>query len=235
MHVFLGRLKEKGLTLPEEAQDRFEWDFVEEYYSTLVRFAERGLFSNSDRPHILERHLFECLIGVHYVSSRLQVSRETRIADVGSGQGLPGVLFAALKSEPYVVLVDSSRRRLKLIQENLSRKNIRYAFARAEELNEKFDITCARALAQFPYSLELLSYVQKRNGYTALWVANLEIEMFKEEISRLGYVSRETLCPLETEFLGTRRIILLQKISDPARGYPRTWKQMKEEMDRWEK
>ena len=244
---FYLELLERDLKNIPEILSLYEPERVQAYYEFLVEQNEPGgFFSKNDSDRILERHLFESLVFGYYVTSKLNVSRETKIADAGSGPGLPGFLFACLKEPPALTLFDSSKRRLGLLEKFVAenslfasgRKRIRFRYERLEEARGKFDLVVLRALIPFPFSVEIISGLQTGAGQIAI-NGTLDFKKIshreKEYLKRLGYVSRETIRPSELTFLGERTINILLKTGPAVKGYPRNWKQIKEEMKRWEK
>jgi 16S rRNA (guanine527-N7)-methyltransferase len=89
-----------------------------------------------------------------------------RVADLGTGAGLPGVVIAILRPGADVSLIDSRRSRavfLKAVQRDLQLANVRVVHARLEGLAGlvTFDLAFARALGTvdvaLPISLRLLA------------------------------------------------------------------------------
>ena len=236
-----------GLKLPAEMKEYFDEERLGAYYKFLKEKNELGgFFSKNDSERILERHLYESLIFAHSVKSWLKkqgkdVSRETKIADAGSGPGLPGFLFACLKNSPALTLIDSSRRRLGILGDWVRESNlfgvVNFLFGRLEETRGTFDLISMRALIPFPFNLELVSGLLQPGGYVALAAGqNLPFDQAtKSYLGELGFVSRETLCPIEIQFLGSRFIYLLLRERPAVKGYPRNWKQIKDHMGQWEK
>ncbi len=232
-------LRQRGLVIEDsiialfdEARLDWIWDYLERTHR------EVSLFSERDSERILERHLYESLIQVGCLAGRVQVSRGTRVADAGSGMGLPGILFFALREVPQLTLIDSSRRKLHLLEEALGDDSqVQFKYERLEEMTSSFDLVTSRALAPFPHTAELLCRIVELKGYCALFTGQPPLVSRRETeyLKKLGFVSRETMSHKELTFLGERTMILLQKIGPPERGYPRHWKKIKEEIKAWEK
>lgn len=78
----------------------------------------------------------------------------TRVVDVGSGAGFPGLVLAVVRGDLEVVLVEARERRAVFLEEalrHLALGNARVAWGRAEalgagELREAFDVGTARAV-----------------------------------------------------------------------------------------
>jgi len=228
----LEALRIRGLSVSEELEARFDWDAVSGFFEFLHEFNERGgFFSRGDSEKILERHVYECLVFVDYVTSRGRVSRETTVCDAGSGPGLPGYLFSCLKAPPRLTLADSSRRRLALL-ENFHKtgrdpRDVRFAYVRLEECSQQFDVITLRALIPFPFSVELITRLQKIGGQAFLSLGHPP-EGF--DLTHLGYVSRETFHPPELASLGARTFLHLSKTRKQDSLYPRPWKTIQEEI-----
>lgn len=233
---FLDRLDE--IRRAESAiLDRFSLDRVEAYFRFLEqRNAEGGFFSAGDTDRIADRHVFESMAYVARIMSLPGVSRETRLLDVGSGPGLPGMLFACLSEPPYVTLLDSSRRRLSLVEKEFgSSGRLAFAYSRAEEYRGSFDVVTARALIPFPFNALLVRHLTKSRiaflvGPTPL--SNRALARLSE--GGLEWIAEES-CPLpELEFLGERNLLVLRK-KRPGALLPVAWKKIKDEMDEWRK
>lgn len=233
--------------LPTTVLDDFDVGLLEWYYSFLGQEnAAGGFFSAGDAHRILERHFFEALVFAREslrCYTRLtshNVSRETRILDAGSGPGLPGFLFYTHRSEPAVTLLDSSRRRLGLLENRLKAAELRHSvpqfcYERLEEHIGVYDLVIMRALIPFPACLELICQLQKPGGMVSLSMGAppLETPAMRDYLTALGYVSRETIQPPELEFLGQRSFKILMKASAPRKPYPRNWKRIKESIQEW--
>jgi len=225
---------------PEWIDERFDPDRLAAYFEFLVeKNDDGGFFSKGDSDQIFIRHFYESLLFAYYVSSAAGVSRETKLADAGSGPGLPGYLFSCLKEGPAVTLIDSSRRRLQFVeqfeQEHYVSSTLRFRYGRIEEMSGSFDLIVCRAFIPFPHLLELFCKLQKESGWVALATTRERIgdERSVAFHETLGYVSRETLTPEEFGMDSSRCILMLQKMKRCPSGYPRKWGKIKEEIESW--
>lgn len=106
----------------------------------------RGLIGPREVPRLWERHLLNC--GV--VAGALPEG--SRVVDLGSGAGLPGIVLALLRPDCTFELVDATRRRTDFLSEaatGLDLRNVTVRWARAEQLagSTAADVVVARAVA----------------------------------------------------------------------------------------
>ena len=93
------------------------------------------------------------------------------VIDVGSGGGLPGIVWAICRPDLKITLLDSINKKcsaMKNIIEALEIKNVEVICARCEEFSKsnlgKFKLACARAVASAEITIELLAPLVKRGG-----------------------------------------------------------------------
>ena len=72
------------------------------------------------------------------------------VADVGSGAGLPGLVWAIARPDLHVTLIEPLLRRTVFLEEAveaLGLDQVRVLRSRAEDVSETFDVVTARAVA----------------------------------------------------------------------------------------
>jgi len=107
---------------------------------------ERGLLGPREAERLWQRHLLNC--GV--VAPALPAA--ARVADVGSGAGLPGVVWALARPDLSVTLIEPLLRRATFLHEvavALHLDNVTVVRSRAEDLHGQvtFGVVTARAVA----------------------------------------------------------------------------------------
>ncbi|MCE9500270.1 MAG: class I SAM-dependent methyltransferase [Leptospira sp.] len=221
----------------EEIQKIFDFAKISEFHDFLMRENFKGgFFSKSDAGHVMDRHILESLYHVYLIQKLIPVSRETKIADVGTGPGLPGYLFYCLRIFPKLTLIDSQKRKLQWLEkfhtESSGNRDIRFLYSRAEEIKEKFSIVITRSTIPYPWSAEVMSLMLTSNGYFIpfLGKADYDRELENKILEYSGFEPEKTIYISELNFLGMRHIKLLKKVRNPKYGYPRIWKIVSKEI-----
>ncbi len=96
-----------------------------------------------------ERHVLHSL-GIAKV---IQFKKGTKILDVGTGGGFPGIPLAILFPECSFHLVDSIGKKIKVVNEvsaAIGLTNLTAQHERAEKVNDKFHFVVSRAVTEFP-------------------------------------------------------------------------------------
>ena len=125
----------------------------------------------------------------HHLLDSLSISPDlsgTRIADVGTGAGFPGLPLAVVNPSRHFTLIDSSGKKVRFVAHaarTLGLTNVTEVQARAESLHppEPFDTVTARALAPLP---ELLAQVAPLSG-PATRVLAMKGRWPEEELEKL--------------------------------------------------
>ena len=105
---------------------------------------ERGLIGPREVPRLWKRHLINC------GAMLPRVANGATVADVGSGGGLPGLVWAIARPDLAVTLIEPLLRRTVFLQEAvdvLELSNVEVLRARAEDVDRRFEVVTARAVA----------------------------------------------------------------------------------------
>lgn len=108
-----------------------------------------NVISRKDMEQFYEHHVLHSL-GIAKV---MQFKPGTKVLDVGTGGGFPGIPLAILFPETDFFLVDSIGKKIKVVNavaEAIGLKNVRAQQIRAEELKEQFDFVVSRAVTELP-------------------------------------------------------------------------------------
>lgn len=113
-----------------------------------------------------------------------EVSNATRVADIGSGAGFPGIPLAMALPEAQFDLIDSVGKKVRFIDaviERLELVNARGINARSEEWAAAsgagvYDLVTARAVAPLQALAELASPLLEDGGSLVAWKGEREVE-----------------------------------------------------------
>lgn len=104
----------------------------------------KGLIGPREVPRIWDRHIMNSAVVVP------RVPQNATVADIGTGAGLPGLVWAIARPDLTVTLVEPLLRRTRFLDDvvaELGLDNVRVVRARAEEVHERYDVVTARAVA----------------------------------------------------------------------------------------
>ena len=121
-----------------------------------------NVISRKDIDSFTERHVLHSL-GIYKF---MPFQAGSKVLDLGTGGGFPGIPLAIAMPEVEFLLVDSIGKKIKVVNEVVARlglKNVRAQHTRVEQLREKFDFVVSRAVA--PTS-ELLNWTQGKYSAT---------------------------------------------------------------------
>ena len=232
------RFNEVLINLPNDFYEDFNWSILDWYYNFLENFNQiGGFFSKADAEKILDRHFIEPLIHVYKIKKQFNVSRETKLADIGTGPGIPGFFFKALNLPPKVSLVDSQIRRLKLLEDEFKKhytnSDMNFIYKRVEDMNNRdFDILTMRSAIPFPWSVELVGRLLKKGGYFFMFNSRRKQSdaMVTNLLNDMNFLIKAEISIDEINYIGERNIIVLEKLGSPKIGFPRTWDKISKEI-----
>ena len=123
-------------------------------------------------PHeMLTHHVLDSLAAVPPLAQYAQQYGVKAVLDVGSGGGLPGVVFAICLPELAVTCVDAVGKKAAFIQQvaaGLGLHNLKGVHARVEQLQQQFDVISSRAFASLKDFTDWSRHVLADKG---VWLA----------------------------------------------------------------
>lgn len=174
--------------------------------------AKINVISRKDIDNLYERHVLHSL----GLATVLTFRPGTRILDMGTGGGFPGIPLAILFPEVQFHLVDSIGKKLKVVEgvaESIGLKNVTTRHCRVEEEKGLFDFVVSRAVVPMNELERLcrknIQRVQNNslpNGILCLKGGDLQEELkpYKQRIE--VYNLSDTF---KEEFFETKRVVYL--------------------------
>jgi len=159
-------LSQIGLELPDSDVER-----LMAYVDLLLKWnAVYNLTAIRDPAGIVVQHLLDSLAIVPPLRQRTDLCH-ARIADVGSGAGLPGIPLAIALPDSRVTLIEPVGKKSAFqqqVQLELALTNVMIYKGRAESLRQTHDVVICRAFSSLR---EFLTASEHLGGPDALWVA----------------------------------------------------------------
>ena len=170
-----------------------------------------NVISRKDMENLYLKHVLHSLAIAKVVS----FTDGTKVLDVGTGGGFPGIPLAILFPNVEFLLVDSIGKKIKVVNEvanSIGLKNLRAEHKRAEQVNGQFDFVVSRAVTKMKVFHQ---WVRKRistkqrnilfNGILYLKGGDLS-----EELKDIPHVKYEISNFFKEDFFITKKIIYIQ-------------------------
>ena len=201
-----------------------------------------NIVGSKEKDDIFYRHILDC-ISVFNLKQEFnqEVLFDKRILDLGTGAGLPGLLFSILLDNTHIVLLEKQQKKANFLRSMIARLNLKNTIvidtpaefiAKDKNYRETFDICVGRAVSKINILLELIIPFCKINGKIFLYKSRkvfLEAEENLGKLQKLGTVINriaEIKVPFLDEF---RAILILDKKTKTPDKYPRDFSIIKKE------
>jgi 16S rRNA (guanine527-N7)-methyltransferase len=211
-----------GFTLADDAIAQ-----LNKYLDLLLAANERmNLTRITDRTSAELLHIADAMTLLPFLPPTLH-----KLADIGSGGGVPGIVLAILRPDAQVVLIESTAKKAAFLTstaQELGLKNVTIDARRAEniahtEARESFDTAVARAVGLLPVLVEWLLPLVKPGGCVLAMKgpkAAQELREAQHAIKLLGGGPAELFPANLPEGLG-HLIIRIPKIARTPGRFPR--------------
>ena len=148
---FLAECQRMGLPISEHQRGQFVL-----YHELLLQWNRKvNLMSRADESRVFSRHFLDALL----LLPHLRMAPGSRVADLGTGAGLPGIPLKVLQPSLDLTLIESKRRKvlfLRHVVKTLALDACTVAHTRAEALAGdprhagRYGLLLARAVADVP-------------------------------------------------------------------------------------
>lgn len=174
-----------------------------------------NVISRKDLDNFYERHVLHSLS----IAKVISFKPNTKILDVGTGGGFPGIPLAILFPESEFLLVDSIGKKIKVVNEvskELNIKNVKGEHIRAEKVKDRFDFVVSRAVTRMNRFVPWVkgkfnshSFNNIKNGILYLKGGDLN-----EELNEVNFKHKPTLYKIsdyfESDFFKTKQIVYVR-------------------------
>ena len=171
-----------------------------------------NVISRKDMEHFYERHVLHSL-GIAKV---MEFQPGTKVLDIGTGGGFPGIPLAILFPDTHFHLVDSIGKKITVVKEvakALKLSNVEAQQVRAEELVRKYDFVISRAVTRFANFYPWVKGKFKKedfnefpNGILLLKGGDVDEEMEERQVS---YVTYHLDDYFKEDFFDTKKVVFV--------------------------
>ena len=138
IHKYFSALSKRQIRQFSDLQELYN------YWNTQI-----NVISRKDISDLYINHVLHSLA----IAKVIQFKKGTKILDVGTGGGFPGIPLAILFPDVDFLLVDSVGKKIKVVNEvstSIGLANIRTIHERVENIDETFDFIVSRAVTNMP-------------------------------------------------------------------------------------
>lgn len=209
-------------------------------YNIVINEKEKLLFNNYYND-LIEKNKVMNLTAIteknevyikHFIDSVLSLKNikdNSKLLDVGSGAGFPGIPLKILNNTLDITLLDSLNKRVNFLNEEIEKlglSNIKAVHGRAEDYinvsRETFDYVVSRAVARLNTLLEYCLPYVKLGGYFIAYKSMDTVEEIDESKNALnilgGKIEKVDKINLEGN---DRTLIYIKKVKNTPNKYPR--------------
>ena len=212
-----------GITLSEMQLKQFYT-----YMNLLIDWNKKiNLTAIVEPNEIILKHFVDSLTILKYISDG------TKIIDVGTGAGFPGIPLKIAKPSIEIVLLDSLQKRINFLEEVIKQLNIEKIktihsrvedFGKDQKYREKFDMATSRAVANLSTLSEYLLPLVKVGGKVISMKGSFigeELANSKNALNILGgKIEKIEKLNLPNSDMN-RNILIINKIKNTPNKYPR--------------
>jgi len=191
-------------SLPAEKLQRLHSLFpLYEEWNNKINLISRKDFN---KDIFYERHLIHSLS----ILKAIEIPQGSKIIDVGTGGGFPGIPLAIVLDEVEFTLLDSKQKKIKVINEiaaTLNLKNVKTIWDRIENVKEKFDFVTGRAVKDLSLFFSWTKKNLKNENSRIIYLTGGEIP--HDFVNKTGHFKEYELKNyFEEPFFETKKIVI---------------------------
>ncbi len=211
--------------------DEVKYSKLDKYAEFLVEYNNNvNLTALTEPDDILFKHFIDSVMMLKYVD----IPPNSTLIDVGTGAGFPSVPIKIFRDDIKLTLLDSLAKRVTFLEKlcDLVEVDANTIHGRAEniakmpEYREKFDFSCARAVAELSVLSEYCIPFLREGGYfISMKGPNEDLSIAENAVQILGgSIVSDVNYSINSD---KRRIVTIKKISQTPTKYPRNSAQIK--------
>ena len=206
--------------------------FAQFYEDMLEKNQVMNLTGITERREVIVKHYIDSLLPTCLLPDFPKPG--TRLLDLGSGAGFPGIPLAIAFPNLQLTLMDSLNKRIVYLTDEIEKLGLQNhteaLHARAEELarqagqREAYDYCSSRAVARLAVLSEYcLPFVQVGGQMLAYKAGEIEEELSEAQfaIKKLGGTTDQVVSFSLPDDAGKRSLVVIRKIKETPRIYPR--------------
>jgi 16S rRNA (guanine527-N7)-methyltransferase len=210
--------------------------------ASAIRLLERFLRTLAEDPHAptavrdpaeaVDVHIADSLSALPLLDQARDGELPARVADVGSGAGLPGIPLAVARPDTHFDLVDSTERKCSFLTglvESIRLPNVEVRCARVEELpaqgfRDAYGIVVARAVAPLATLVEYAAPLLAEGGALIAWKGRRDADEERGGAAAAAQLGLEPAAVRQVspyEGSANRHLHLYRKVRPSPQGFPR--------------
>ena len=202
---------------------------LEEYYKYLIEYnLHTNVTSITEKEEVYLKHFYDSIL----LSKTTNFNEIKNMLDIGCGAGFPGLVIKIIYPHINLTLLDSNNKKTtfcKNLNQKLNLENVEiihfFSFFIQSEVEKRdfFDLVTARAVKNLPILNELAIPYVKVNGLFIAMKSNIENEL-KDSLNGIDLLGAKYLKTININLpqnTGTRNFVLIKKISETPKKYPR--------------
>ena len=199
IHKYFPNLSQKQIKQFLELQELYE------YWNSQI-----NVISRKDISEIYINHILHSLA----IAKIIYFTKGTKILDVGTGGGFPGIPLAILFPDVDFFLVDSIGKKIKVVNEvsaSIALTNIRTMAERAENINETFNFVVSRAVTNMPRFQKWVKGKFRKIHNNALnnGILYLKGGDLSEELKGISHTQYEIADFFKEDFFQTKKVVYI--------------------------
>ena len=170
-----------------------------------------NLISRRDVDFLFERHICYSLAITLY----FKFKPKTKILDVGTGGGFPGIPLAIFFPNVDFTLIDRTEKKIKiidLIKEDLKIKNVKTIVGDVKNLKSKFDFVIGRAVTKMEKFVPLVkkNILTQTDESGIIYLKGGELAYEKERFPNIKIYKLKN--NFKSDFFDTKKVIYISQI-----------------------